>query len=155
LAQTAELERQVSEAFQGHQAAAILETLPGLGPVLGARILGEFGDDPTRYRSAKARRNAAGTSPITKASGKRRVVAARSARNRRSTDACFHWEFSSLQHSPGARAYYVAHRGRGHSHFRALYALANRWVGILHGCLVGGVPYDEEVAWPARLMAAD
>jgi hypothetical protein len=78
--------------------------LPGLGQVLGARILDEFRHDRTRYQSAKARRNAAGTSPITRPSGKRRMVAARTARNRRSTDACFQWAFSSLQHSPGAHA---------------------------------------------------
>ncbi len=147
LAQTAELELQLTEAFEAHQDTAILRSLPGLGRVLGARILGEFGDDPTRYESAKARKNAAGTSPITRASGKRRMVAARTARNHRSADACFQWAFSSLQHSPGAHAYYLAHRSRGHSHFRALYALANRWVGILHGCLVHSTAYEESVAW--------
>ena len=82
------------------------------------------------------------------------MIAARAARNRRSTDACFQWAFSSLQHSPGARAYYLAHRGRGHSHFRALYALANRWVGILHGCLTSGITYDEEIAWQGRHVLA-
>jgi hypothetical protein len=82
------------------------------------------------------------------------MVAARTARNRRSTDACFQWAFSSLQHSPGAHAYYLAHRGRGHSHFRAIYALANRWVGILHSGLVNGTTYDESVAWTAARDAA-
>jgi transposase len=150
MAQTVELELELREAFEAHQDAAILGSLPGLGRVLGARILGEFGDDRTRYESAKARKNAAGTSPITRASGKRRMVAARSARNHRSADACFQWTFSSLQHSPGAHAYYLAHRSRGHSHFRALYALANRWVGILHGCLASGTTYEEGVGWPSR-----
>jgi transposase len=83
VARTAELEQELGEAFERHSDAAILRTLPGLGQVLGARVLGEFGDDRTRYQSAKARRNAAGTSPITRASGKRRIVAARVARNRR------------------------------------------------------------------------
>ena len=154
MAEIAELELELKEAFEAHQDAAILGSLPGLGRVLGARILGEFGDDRTRYESAKARKNAAGTSPITRASGKRRMVAARTARNHRSADACFQWAFSSLQHSPGAHAYYLAHRGRGHSHFRALYALANRWVGILHGCLASRTKYQEGVGWPAPLTTA-
>ena len=47
----------------------------------------EFGDDPQRYTDAKARRNYAGTSPITRASGNKRVVLARYARNRRLADA--------------------------------------------------------------------
>ena len=55
---------------------------PG-GGVLGARVLGEFGDDPGRYADAKARKNYSGMSPITKASGTKRVVLARFARNRR------------------------------------------------------------------------
>jgi hypothetical protein len=44
--------------------------------ILGARVLGEFGDDPNRYADTKSRKNYAGTSPITKASGKYRVVLA-------------------------------------------------------------------------------
>jgi hypothetical protein len=58
------------------------------------------------------------------------------------------------KHSPGAHAYYLAHRSRGHSHFRALYALANRWVGILHGCLATRTPYKESIAWPAPVATA-
>ena len=57
--------------------------MPGLGPVLGARVLGEFGDDPERFASAKSRRNYAGTSPLTIASGRKRTVTARHVRNRR------------------------------------------------------------------------
>ena len=52
-------------------AAEIILSQPGLGPILGARVLAEFGDDPHRYASAKARKNYAGTSPITRASGKK------------------------------------------------------------------------------------
>lgn len=61
--------------------------LPGLGVVLGARVVAEFGDDPTRYANPKAHKNDAGTAPITRASGKRQVVVARLARNRRLADA--------------------------------------------------------------------
>jgi hypothetical protein len=56
-------------------------------PGPGARILGEFGDDPRRSTDAEARRNYAGTSPITRASGTRRLVLVRYARNRRLADA--------------------------------------------------------------------
>ena len=83
---------------------------PGLGPVLGARVLGEFGDDPDRYASGKARKNYACTSPITRASGKRKVVAARFIRNNRLTDALMAQALSALSASPGARALYDAER---------------------------------------------
>jgi hypothetical protein len=111
-------------------------------------VLAEFGDDPHRYADAKARKNYAGTSPITRASGKSRVVLARYARNRRLADALYQWAFSALQRSPGARALYDAQRARGATHHAALRALANRLVGILHGCLRHGTGYDEATAWP-------
>ncbi|HEY1322154.1 MAG TPA: IS110 family transposase, partial [Streptosporangiaceae bacterium] len=75
-AQVKILEEQVREHFGRHPDAEIYQSQPGLGPILGARVLGEFGDDPQRYADGKARRNYAGTSPITRASGKKKVVAA-------------------------------------------------------------------------------
>lgn len=152
--QIANLERELEEGFEDHPDAKILRSLPGLGTVLGARVLAEFGDDRTRYADARARRNYAGTSPITKASGTRRVVLARFARNERLFDACFLWAFTALTKSPGARAYYDLHRARGKTHNQALRALANRLVGILHGCLRHAQLYDESIAWPTLIAKA-
>lgn len=148
--QIAGLQEELERSFEQHPSAEILRSLPGLGIVLGARVLGEFGDDPTRYADARARRNYAGTSPITKASGTRRVVLARFARNERLFDACYLWAFTALRTSAGARRYYDLHRSRGKTHSQALRALGNRLVGILHGCLRHGEPYREDVAWPAQ-----
>ena len=128
----------------------MVRSLPGLGTILGARVLGEFGDDPDRYASAKSRKNYAGTSPITRASGTKRVVLARYARNMRLADAIYLWAFASLTASPGARAFYDAHRKAGDTHHAALRALGNRLVGILHGCLANGSFYDEHTAWGHR-----
>jgi transposase len=152
--QIARLEAELAERFERHPDAEILRSLPGLGLVLGARVLAEFGDDPTRYRDPKARKNYAGTSPITRASGKRLVVLARVARNRRLADACSLWAFSALNASPGARRYYDARRKDGKTHHQALRALANRLVGVLVGCLHHRDLYREEVAWPAAIEAA-
>jgi len=102
---------------------------------------------PERYASTKSRKNYAGTSPITRASGTKRVVLARFARNRRLADATYLWAFSALTKSPGARALYDRHRAAGDTHHQALRALANRLVGILHGCLAGQTLYDEQIAW--------
>ena len=90
--------------FETHPDADIYLSLPGLGVVLGARVLGEFGDDPNRYTDAKSRKNYAGTSPLTVASGKKRAVLARHVRNRRLYDAIDQWAFCALTTSPGARA---------------------------------------------------
>ena len=89
----AELETELADHFDQHPDADIYLSLPGLGDVLGARVLGEFGDDPERYDSAKSRRNYAGTSPLTIASGKKHAVLARHVRNRRLYDAIDQWAF--------------------------------------------------------------
>lgn len=147
--QIAALEHELGEHFDRHPDAEILRSLAGLGSVLGARVLGEFGDDPNRYADARGRKAYAGTAPITKASGRSRVVLARVARNRRLADACERWAFSSLNASPGAQRYYDALRARGKTHSQATRQLANRWVGILHACLDRRQAYREETAWPA------
>ena len=137
----------VTDHFGRHPDAEIYTSQPGLGVILAARVLGEFGDDPIRFTDAKARKNYAGTSPITRASGTRRIVIARYARNTRLGDAVQQWAFGSLKGSPGARAYYDTLRARNIGHQAALRQLANRLVGILHGCLKTGTPYDETTAW--------
>ena len=148
--QITELEAGLAEHFEQHPDAKVVLSLPGLGTVLGARVLGEFGDDRTRFSNPKSRKNYAGTSPITKASGHSRVVLARCARNRRLGDACDQWAFCALKPSPGARRYYDELRARGKTHHQALRQLGNRLVGILHVCLERGVLYDEIIAWPTE-----
>lgn len=148
--QVAALEAEVESCFGRHPDAEIITSQPGLGTVLGARVLAEFGDDPDRFADAKARRNYAGTSPITRASGTRRVVLARYARNRRLADAIHQQAFCALSTSPGARAFYDTHRAGGATHHQALRALSNRLVGILDGCLRHRTCYDETIAWARR-----
>jgi transposase len=141
------LEQQLAADFEAHPDAQVVRSLPGLGTILGARVLGESGDAPDRYPTAKSRKNSAGTSPITRASGNRRVVLARHARNKRLADAIYLWAFASITASPGARAYYDTRRAAGATHHQALRALGNRLVGILHGCLTSHTTYDETRAW--------
>jgi hypothetical protein len=144
------LQGQVQAHFGRHPDAEIVCSQPGLGLVLGARVLAEFGDDRDRYASAKCRKNYAGTSPITRASGKKRVVLARFVHNDRLVDALMAQAFSALSVSAGARAYYDQLRARGAEHNPALRQLANRLVGILHGCLKTRTVYDETTAWSHR-----
>jgi transposase len=144
------LQGQVEEHFGQHPDAEIYRSQPGMGAVLGARVLAEFGDDPRRYADGKARRNYAGTSPITRASGKKKVVAARFIHNDRLVDALNAQAFTALRASPGARAFYDELRARGIEHNDALRRLANRLVGILHGCLKTRTLYDEATAWGHR-----
>jgi transposase len=145
-----DLETELADHFEQHPDADIYLSLPGLGDVLGARVLGEFGDDPNRYADTKSRRNYAGTSPLTVASGKKRAVLARHIRNRRLYDAIDQWAFCSLQTSPGSRNFYDQRRAAGDLHHQALRALGNRLVGYLHGCLRTHTHYNEHTAWAHR-----
>jgi hypothetical protein len=149
-AQIAELAQELEVHFEQHPDAEVVRSLPGLGTILSARVLGEFGDDPNRYATAKCRKNYAGTSPITRASGTKRVVLARYARNMRLADAIYQWSFAALTASPGARAFYDYRRAAGDTHHAALRHLGNRLVGILHGCLIHQTIYDEKTAWGHR-----
>jgi Transposase/Transposase IS116/IS110/IS902 family len=150
----AELEEALAEHFEQHPDAKIVRSLPGLGTVPGARVPGEFGDDRTRFASPQSRKNYAGTSPITKASGRSRIVLARHARNRRLANALEQWAFCSLTTSPGAHTYYRQLRTRGKTHRQALRQLANRWTGILQTCLDRGHLYNETAAWQHLETAA-
>ncbi|MCX5422859.1 IS110 family transposase [Streptomyces sp. NBC_00078] len=145
--QIADLEGQVRAHFLKHPDAEIYLSMPGIAEITGARVLAEFGDDPTRYASAKARKNYAGTSPITRASGKSHTVQARYVRNNRLADALQTQAFSALRASPGARHYYDKQRAREAGYNPALRQLGNRLVGILHGCLKTRTLYDEATAW--------
>jgi len=146
-AEIAVMEEQVKECFGQARDAEIYLSQPGLGPVLAARVPGEFGDDEHRYATAKNRKNYAGTSPITRAPGKKKTVLARYIRNDRLADALHQQAFCALTASPGARAYYDELRRRGQGHHAALRQLSNRLVGILHGCLKTRAAYQENTAW--------
>jgi hypothetical protein len=152
--QIGHLESTLATSFEQHPDSDIYHSLPGFGVVLGARALGEFGDDPNRYASTKSRRNYAGTSPLTIASGKKRAVLARHVRNRRLYDALDQAAFCSLTQSLGCRQFYDQHRAKGALHHQALRALANRLVSILHGCIEHRTLYDENTAWAHRQPTA-
>ena len=146
----ANLEKDVSTHFGEHPDAGILLSQPGLGVVLGARVLAEFGDAPGRYASAKARKNYAGTSPITRQSGKTRVVSARHVHNDRLVDALHMQASCAILHDEQVRVYYDQLRARDVGHNAALRQVGNRLVGILHGCLKTHTHYDQATAWSHR-----
>jgi len=148
--QILQLETTLTASFEQHPDADIYHSLPGFGVVLGARALGEFGDDPNRYANTKSRRNYAGTSPLTVASGRKKAVLARHVRNRRLYDAIDQAAFCSLTQSAGCRTFYDQHRAAGDRHHQALRALGNHLVSILHGCLDHRCLYDEHIAWGHR-----
>lgn len=149
------IEAELVKRLRRHPDAEIYLSQPGMGEIVSSRVLGEFGDDRSRYAGAKARKNYAGTSPVTIESGRRRTVSARYVRNTRLIEALMRQAMCALRSSPGARAYYCyRQRARGVPHNTALRHVANRLVGILHGCFATRTTYDEATAWAHHLYRA-
>jgi transposase len=140
------LGQRVESNFEQHPDAAIYHSMPALGHILSARVFGEFGDDPTRWPGPASRRAYAGSAPITRESGKKRLVPARHIRNRRLHAAVRWWAFAALSVSPGARACYDQRRAAGDSHEAALRRLASKLIGKLHHCPAHHVLCDEVTA---------
>ena len=144
-----DLAQAAAESFNLHPDAGIITSFPGLGPLTGARVLAEIGDDRSRFQDAKGLKAYAGAAPITRASGKTRFVTRRHVKNNRLNAAGYTWAFSAISASPGARARYDRRRDAGDRHAGALRNLFGRLLGCLHHCLTTGQRYDEATAFPA------
>jgi hypothetical protein len=151
VAAVARLEQSLTTAFNQHPDAGIISSFPGLGTVLGARILAEIGDDRTRFASARGLKAFAGTAPITRASGMKTIVTRRVVRNKRLGQAAYLWALPMIAHSPAAHAHFTARRQRGDSYSAAARNLTNRGIGMLHHCLQTRQHYNESRAFPGHL----
>jgi len=146
----ADLEQAVIESFNQHPDAGIITSFPGLGPLTGARVLAETGDDRSRFADAKGLKAYAGAAPITRASGKTRAVVHRRVKNNRLAAAGYLWAFSAISASPGARHHYDKRKKDGDRHAAAQRNLFGRLLGCLHHCLATGQHYNEQTAFPTR-----
>ncbi|XVV10942.1 IS110 family transposase [Actinoplanes sp. CA-131856] len=147
---TAHLTTKLTDAFLQHPHAPTYLSFPGCGPLGGARLLAELGDDPHRFASARGLRAYAGLAPLTWSSGNSRQVTHRYVCNRRLKAVCHQWAFSSLTRSPGARARYDQRRAAGDSYGGALRHVSSRLLTCLHHCLATGTTYDERRAFTNR-----
>ncbi|MFD4414144.1 IS110 family transposase [Streptomyces sp. NPDC058251] len=151
-----DLAKAVEEAFPQHPDAEVILSFPGLGVQLGARVLAEIGDDHTRFADARGLKAYAGSSPITRASGKKCSITRRRVKNDRLNHAGYLWAFAALTASPGAKLHYRRRRDeRGDWHASALRNLFNRMVGQLYRCLQQGHRYDEALAFPTSPEALE
>jgi Transposase/Transposase IS116/IS110/IS902 family len=144
-----DLEQAVTESFNQHPDAGIITSFPGLGPLTGARVLAEIGDDRSRFADAKGLKAYAGAAPITRASGKTTAVLHRRVKNQRLAAVGYLWAFSALTASPGARNHYDRRRKDRDRHAAAERNLFGRLLGCLHHCLATDQHYDENTAFPS------
>ena len=149
----ADLEQAAIESFNQHPDAGIITSFPGLGPLTGARVLAETGDDRSRFADAKGLKAYAGAAPITRASGKTTAVLHRRVKNQRLAATGYVWAFAALTASPGARAHYDRRKANGDRHAAAQRNLFARLLGCLHHCLATSQHYDENTAFPSPAPA--
>jgi len=151
-----DLAEAVSEAFPQHPDAEIILSFPGLGLQLGARVLAEIGDDRARFADARGLKAYAGSSPITRASGKKSNITRRWVKNDRLNHAGYLWAFSAITASPGAKTHYRRRRDdHGDWHAAAQRNLFNRMIGQLYHCLQRRELFDEQSAFPAPSQAEE
>lgn len=130
-----------SEQRREQRDVLILRSVPGIGRVVAATLLGEAAAE-VAGRDYHALRVHAGLAPVTKQSGKRRAVQMRYACHARLRVAVYHWGRVSVQHDPRSRAHYTQLRHRGHSHARALRGVVDRLLAMLMAMLRTQTCYD-------------
>lgn len=136
--------QRVKRFFASTPAAKLVQTLPGgksgtTVPMLWA----ELGDAKSRWESFRHLQAEAGGVPVTKASGKSRVVHFRFACNKLLRYASYWVSFNSLNRCEWANKYYRDQRAKGHSHHQALRALGAKWLKIIFVMWRDQLPYDE------------
>jgi transposase len=127
--------------------AAILRSLPGVGPVTLATLLTEAAG-PISRRDYAALRTLSGVAPVTKRSGKSSIVLMRYAAQFRLRNAVFHWARVAVLNDPKCRSRYAALRARGHSYGRALRGVADRLLGVACVLLQRQVLFDPDHGTP-------
>ncbi|MBV9170961.1 MAG: IS110 family transposase [Chloroflexi bacterium] len=135
------------QLFLAHRSAAIITSMPGAGPLTGARLLAEIGDDANRFSDARALKAYAGAAPITRDSGKSHHVSYRRAKNDRIASAGYAWVRAALLHDLACRTYYQRRRRNGDRHVGAQRNLFNKLLGKLYHCLQTGELYDAAAAF--------
>ncbi|MDH6630470.1 hypothetical protein M2271_008331 [Streptomyces sp. LBL] len=110
--------------------------------------------DELRAADARRLKAHAGSSPITRASGKKSSITRRWVKNDRLNHAGYLWAFASLRASAGANAHYRRRREHGDWHAAAQRNLFNRMIGQLYHCLQHRQLFDEHTAFPTELAAA-
>ncbi|MEU8787585.1 IS110 family transposase [Streptomyces sp. NPDC048637] len=142
-----QLTEAATTAFHAHPHAEIYASFPGCGPLIGARLLGEIGDDPGRF-TVRGLRAYAGAAPLTWESSSSRAVTHRRMANSHLKEIGHIWAFATLTRSPGCRAHYDRRREQGDRYAAALRNLYGRLLSCLHFCLKNSTPYREETAFP-------
>lgn len=127
-----------------HALWPVVASFPGLTQIVGATLLGEIGDDPARFSSARGLLALAGVAPVTRQSGGAVIVHRRRIHSGPLARAVRDWTLPLLQHAPPARELYDHRRSLGDRHGAASRIMLSKYLRALHACLLTSAPYDEQ-----------
>jgi transposase len=136
-------EGHIQKVFQDHPEANLFNKLPGAGPALAPRLLSFFGTDRSRYEAAGNAQSFCGIAPVTKSSGKTRVVYFRHACPKFDRQTFHEFARLSVAKCQWARNYVDYYAGKGKKFHTIIRALAFKWIRILFRCWKNRTPYDE------------
>lgn len=128
------IDKQIRETFRSHPQAEIIESMPGMGPILGAGFV--VAGDLSAYADAGHLASAAGLVPVPRDSGRRTGNLHRPERYSRRLRRVFYMstQTSIIREGPN-RDFYLKKRGEGCEHVQAVIALARRRAGVLWALL--------------------
>jgi len=151
-AEMAELDRDIEERFRRHRHAAVIESMPGFGPLLGAELLAATGGDFTAFGTADRLAGIAGLAPVPRDSGRVSGNLHRPRRyDRRLLRAFYLSAQLSLRSCVPSQTYYARKRVEGKRHTQAVLALARRRLNVLWAMLRDNAIYQPE---PTAALAA-
>ena len=130
-----DLDAQIAATFDLHPQAAIIQSMPGFGPFLGASLLATAGD-LRAFPSAGHLAAATGLVPVPNDSGRRTGNLHKPRRYSRPLRHVFYLSAQTSMIRPGPnRDYYLKKRQRGRTHNQAVIALARRRIDVLWALL--------------------
>jgi hypothetical protein len=136
-------DQQIEKVFHDHSEAKLFTGLPGAGPALAPRLLVAFGTDRSRYETAQNVQRFSGIAPVTRTSGKTRVVYARCACPKFVRQTFHEFARLSTTKSQWARNYVDYYTEKGKKYHTIIRALAFKWIRILFRCWKSRTAYDE------------
>ena len=126
---------------EGPSDVAIVLSLPGVGRKMTAWLFAEA-SQPLAERDYQVLRTHGGVAPVTRQSGKRRVVVMRRGCDPRLRHALYHMARVAMQRDAHFKSVYAALRAKGQRHGQALRNLADRLLRILMAMLRHRTCYD-------------
>jgi transposase len=136
-------EKRLKVLFKDHPDRDIFLSLRGAGLRIAARMAAEFGEDRQRFGGASNVAAFAGAAPVTRQSGKSKVVHFRRACCKPFREVMHQFAFCSLKWNDWAWAYYLAKRKQGKKHAETLRCLAMIWLRIIYAMWRDRTTYDE------------